>query len=54
MKHLTAMNIVREKGADEFYQTPFSHALTTPKYRDGISYWFASKILPLPHAILTH
>ena len=54
MKHLSAMNIVREKGADEFYPTQFSHALTIPKYRDGISYWFASKIPPLPYFILTH
>ena len=54
MKHLSAMNVVCEKGADEFYPTHFSHALTVPKYRDGISYWFASKIPPLPHVILTH
>ena len=54
MKHLSAMNVVGEKGADEFYQTQFTHALTAPKYRDGISYWFASKIPSLPHVILTH
>ena len=54
MKHLSAMNVVCEKGADEFYPTHFSHALTIPKYRDGISYWFASIIPPLPHVVLTH
>ena len=54
MKHLSAMNVVCEKGADEFYLTHFSHALTVPKYRDGISYWFAIKIPLLPHVILTY
>ena len=54
MKHLSAMNVVCEKGADEFYRTQFSHALAVPKYRDGISYWFASKIPLLPNVILTH
>ena len=54
MKHLSAMNVVCEKRADEFYPTQFSHALTVPKYRDGISYWFASKIPLLPHVILTY
>ena len=54
MKHLSAMNIVGEKGADKFYPTHFSHALTIPKYRDGISYWFAHVIPPVPHIILTH
>lgn len=53
MKHLSAMNIVSETGADEFAPTHFSNALTVPKYRDGISYWFASAIPFLPHAMLT-
>lgn len=40
MKHLSAMNIVGEEGADEFSPTHFSNAVTIPKYRDGISYCF--------------
>ena len=48
------MNIVSEVGADEFHPTHFSNALTIPKYRDGISYWFASKISFSAYVILTH
>ena len=54
MKHLSAMNVVGETGADEFSPTRFSNALTIPKYRDGISYWSASKISLLLHVMLTH
>lgn len=35
MKHLSAMHIVGETGADEFSPTHFSNALTIPTYRDG-------------------
>ena len=52
MKHLSAMNIVGETGVDEFSATQFSNALTIPKYRDGISYWFARDIILLPIAML--
>ncbi len=38
MKHLTAMNIVGETGADHYIPMPLSLALTEPKYRDGVSY----------------
>lgn len=38
MKHLAAMNVVREIGPDHYLATPFSVALTEPKYRDGITY----------------
>lgn len=40
MKHLSAMNVVGETGADEYISTPISTALTVPKFRDGISYLF--------------
>ncbi len=40
MKHLAAMNIVAEKEADTYVSTAFSKALTEPKYRDGVTYWF--------------
>ena len=38
MKHLRAMNVVGEKGADHYVATTFFNALTEPKYRDGIVY----------------
>lgn len=47
MKHLSAMSIITEANADKFASTPFSKALTVPKYRDGISYLFASPVTSL-------
>ena len=47
MKHLAAMNIVGEKGADEYVSTPLSDALIIPKYRDGVIYKYTN-IIPLP------
>ena len=38
MKHLAAMNVVGEISPDHYFATPFSVALTEPKYRDGITY----------------
>ena len=38
MKHLSAMNVVKEVNVDEFTSTHLSRSLTVPKYRDGISY----------------
>ena len=38
MKHLSAMNVVKEANVDEFTSTHLSRSLTVPKYRDGISY----------------
>lgn len=40
MKHLSAMNVVKEPNVDEFTSTHLSKSLTIPKYRDGISYWY--------------
>ncbi|KAI1482509.1 putative O-methyltransferase [Daldinia eschscholtzii] len=40
LKHLAAMNIVAETGADKYVGTPLSNALTEPKYRDGIIYTY--------------
>ena len=40
MKHLAAMNVVKERNVDEFTPTPLSNSLTVPKYRDGISYTY--------------
>ncbi|KAL9636917.1 MAG: hypothetical protein Q9204_002070 [Flavoplaca sp. TL-2023a] len=40
MKHLAAMNVVKEIGPDRYTSTPFSDALTEPKYRDGITYTY--------------
>ena len=38
MKHLSAMNVVKEVNVDEYTSTHLSRSLTVPKYRDGISY----------------
>ena len=38
MKHLSAMNVVKEPNVEEFTSTRLSRSLTVPKYRDGISY----------------
>lgn len=35
MRHLAAMNVVRELGPDTYLLLPFSRALTFPPYRDG-------------------
>lgn len=40
MKHLTAMNVVAETGADAYEANLLSIALTSPKYRDGIIYLY--------------
>ncbi|KAI2780782.1 putative O-methyltransferase [Daldinia loculata] len=40
LKHLAAMNVVAETGADKYVGTPLSNALTEPKYRDGIIYTY--------------
>ncbi|KAI1330330.1 putative O-methyltransferase [Xylariaceae sp. FL0255] len=40
MKHLAAMNVVGEKGADTYVATSLSNSLTEPKYRDGIIYTY--------------
>ena len=41
MKHLAAMNVISESGADSFVATPLSKALTEPRFRDGITYTLA-------------
>lgn len=38
MKHLAAMNIVRETGVDQYIATPLTKAFTKPEYRDGLIY----------------
>ena len=53
MKHLSAMNVIAETGTDEFSTTQFANAMTVPKYRDGVSYWFASEIPLSLYPILT-
>ena len=52
MKHLSAMNVVRESKVDEFTSTRLSSSLTVPKYRDGISYKYIN--LHLPELLLCH
>ncbi|KAA6411226.1 MAG: Winged helix-turn-helix transcription repressor DNA-binding [Lasallia pustulata] len=47
MRHLVAMNVVGEKGADHYVATPFSTALTEPKYRDGITYAYIPYLISL-------
>lgn len=47
MKHLSAVNIVKESNVDEFASTHLSRSLTIPKYRDGICYWYADSSRPL-------
>ncbi|KAL9601564.1 MAG: hypothetical protein Q9219_002398 [cf. Caloplaca sp. 3 TL-2023] len=47
MKHLTAMNVVEEIDADQYTATPFSNALTEPRYRDGIIYNWVKKSLKI-------
>ncbi|KAF2971860.1 hypothetical protein GQX73_g1674 [Xylaria multiplex] len=36
MKHLAAMNVISQKGEDEYCSTPLAEALAEVKYRDGI------------------
>ncbi|KAI2610039.1 putative O-methyltransferase [Hypoxylon fragiforme] len=40
LKHLAAMNIVAESGADNYIGTRLSNAFTEPKYRDGLIYTY--------------
>ena len=47
MKHLSATNIISEIGVDEYASTPVSNALTIPKFRDGISYLYASLLVQM-------
>jgi hypothetical protein len=42
MKHLAAMGIVGEKGADTYVVTPLAEALTEEKYRDGIIHTYVT------------
>jgi hypothetical protein len=41
MKHLAAMNVVGENGADTYVPTRLSDSLAEQKYRDGIIYTYA-------------
>lgn len=36
LKHLAAMSVIREVGADIYQNTPMSDALNIPSYRAGI------------------
>lgn len=38
MKHLAAMNVVGEHGADTYVPTALTDSLAQEKYRDGIIY----------------
>ncbi|KAI1453937.1 putative O-methyltransferase [Annulohypoxylon moriforme] len=40
LKHLAAMNVVAESGADKYVATRLSDAFTEPRYRDGIIYTY--------------
>ncbi|MCJ1263888.1 hypothetical protein MMC22_003758 [Lobaria immixta] len=40
MKHLAALNVVAEAGADQYLSTPLSNTLTNPSHRDGIGWTF--------------
>ena len=40
MKHLSAMNVVKEPNVDEFTSTHLSKSLIVPKYRDGLRYTY--------------
>ncbi|OTA55120.1 putative O-methyltransferase [Hypoxylon sp. EC38] len=40
LKHLAAMNIVAESGADKYVATPLSNAFTEPRYRAGLIYTY--------------
>lgn len=42
MKHLSAMNIVREISPNTYSSSAFSDSLTETKYRDGIVYTYVS------------
>ena len=36
------MRVVEEVAADTYKATPLSEALTIPKYRDAIPFWYTS------------
>ena len=38
MKHLAAMNVVGERGIDQYTATSLTEAFTKPELRDGITY----------------
>lgn len=45
MKHLAAMHVVAEVGADEYKPTASSVAMTVPKHRDAMSFWFKKSLM---------
>ena len=56
LKHLAAMEVIREVDADSYVPTKFANALAVPKYRDGISFWYANDshyFLPSLDTLLT-
>lgn len=38
LKHLSAMHVIKEKGAEIYVPTPLSNALVESKFKDGIIY----------------
>ncbi|OTB02433.1 hypothetical protein M426DRAFT_322710 [Hypoxylon sp. CI-4A] len=40
LKHLAAMNIIAESGAEKYVATPLSNAFTEQRYRDGLIYTY--------------
>ncbi|CAG8977285.1 hypothetical protein HYALB_00012977 [Hymenoscyphus albidus] len=40
LKHLSAMHVIKEKGADTYASTPLSNAFVEPKFKDGIIYTY--------------
>lgn len=40
LKHLASTRVIEEVAADKYRATPISAALTVPKYRDAIVFWY--------------
>lgn len=41
MRHLASMRVIEETAANTYKATLLSEALTIPKYRDAIPFWYA-------------
>ena len=42
MRHLASMRVIEEEAADVYKPTMLSEALTIPKYRDAVPFWYVN------------
>ena len=48
------MHIIEQVAADTYRATPLSAALTVPKYRDAIVFWYVADYIAVVTEILAH